>query len=741
MYLIFKEDWKKFPRAIVDYKTSNQSFLRISSLLREMKVENCLFPLVLLQPELQGVDPHDVDNLTEDQKVLIGLECKYNPWYFLREVVRIPPVAGPTPVPYKANRGNIALTWSFLAGIDIALIQPRQTGKSVSTDCLMSWLVNIALDNTMINMITKDHTLRTANIERLKKIRDLLPSYLRNKRKDDADNQHELTCNALNNIYRTGVSQNSESSANNLGRGLTSPISHVDEGPFIKFIDVTLPAALAAGTAAREEALRFGRPHGNIFTTTAGKKDDRSGRFMYDWIHGGAVWNEAFMDAKDKEQLNLMVKRNCAGRKVIINATFSHRQLGYTDEWLYKTIATVGATGEAANRDFFNVWTSGTQSSPLSTKLNEIIRDSEMEIRHSFISKDSYIVRWYVPEEELADRMASGHFALGLDTSEAIGRDSIAGTIVDMRDLSTVGAFTINETNLIRFSNFLAELMIRYRNLILVPERKSTGQMIVDNLLLILPQHNIDPFRRIYNTIVDKHTENKELYKEICQPMSMRTSEFYDKHKKTFGFTTTGASRNVLYSTVLQNAAKQAGHLVHDKALSLEIRGLVVKNGRIDHDASGHDDQVISWLLGHWFITMSRNLEHYGIDTSRIMTAVSTAGRELTPEEIYHNEQQKVLKAEIQAVFDKLSEEKMPFVVAQLENRLRALSNRLDDADTDVSNIDALIKKAAEARLAQGAAIRKAETQRIDRQINWGGSQRTATNRRYYPQGNYRWAA
>lgn len=717
MSVLFLNDWKKFPKAMIHYNTKNESFKRMVSVYNSMGIKNCFFPLLLLQPELQDVDPHS-ENLTEEQKILIGLECKYNIWYYLREVVRIPPVAGPEPVCFKANRGNIALSWCFMASVDVALIQPRQTGKSVSTDCLMVWLLFIALDNSILNMITKDNKLRTANIERLKKIRDLLPPYLVPKHKADSDNQNEITCKSLNNSYMTGVAQNSESSANNLGRGLTSPNFHIDEGPFIKYIDVTMPAALAAGSAARDEAARNGRPHGNIFTTTAGKKDERSGKYMYDWITNGAPWNEIFFDSLNRADLIDKVTKNCSGRKVIINATFSHRQLGYTDEWLFKTLSEVGSVGDAADRDFFNVWTSGTQSSPLSTKLNEVIRESEKEVKHHSISKDNYIIRWYIEEDKIEEYMENSYFTLGLDTSDAIGRDGIGGVIMDLRDLSTVAAFTCNETNLIRFANFLADILIKYRNITLVPERKSTGQMIVDNLLLILPKYDIDPFKRIYNTIVDKHNEKKDDYKHICQGMSSRGYDFYDKMKKTFGFTTTGDTRNLLYSTVLQNAAKKAGHLVKDKALSTEIRSLVVKNGRIDHDASGHDDMVIAWLLGHWFVTLTKNLSHYGIDTTKILTAVSNNGKVLSDVEVIEQERNKRVKQQIEDTFESLVNENSSIVILQLENKLKKLHSLLNNEDSEALSLDDLINKVNEERVARGIRLNR-NRQCLQRKINW----------------------
>lgn len=695
--ILFQNDWLRFPTAIADYATTNKSFLRMASLYRQMGVQNCLWPLALLNPAIQGLDPHG-DDLTEEQKTAIGIECKYNIWYFLREVVRIPPTAGPRPIPYIANRGNLALTWTFINNIDIALIQPRQTGKSVSTDCVMVWMLYIGASNTKINMITKDHTLRTANVERLKGIRDYLPGYLIDKTSKDSDNQTGLTYNAKNNDYVAGVGQTSESAANNLGRGLASPVTHVDEGPFIRFIGTTIPAALASGSSARKEAEEFNRPYGNIFTTTAGKKDDRDGRYMYSLIHDGSVWSELFLDAVGREELMKMVRRNCAGRKTIINATFSHRQLGKTDDWLWDAIANSNSSGEEADRDFFNVWTSGTQSSPLTTELNTTIKESEKDPAWNEVSKDLYIVRWYHEEAELLRVMEEDHVIVGLDTSDAIGRDACALTFINSRDLSVVGGATINETNLIRFAGFLSDLMIRYPKTILIPERKSSAQAIIDSLIIHLVQAGEDPFKRIYNQVVDNKDERAKDFAEIQVSPARRTTAFYDKWKKVFGFNTTGQSRDVLYHTVLQNAAKESGHLVKDRVLSSEIRGLVVRNGRIDHATGNNDDSVIAWLMAHWFLTHSKNLAFYGIDTSKVLSKVHYQGRVLSPLEEFEMDEQNRIREEMDSIYQELSGATDEFVIAQYESRLFALDRRLVKEERDALSIDALIAQAKESR-------------------------------------------
>jgi hypothetical protein len=705
--LLFAQDYARFPSAIIDYNTRNESFKRLVALYNKMGIKNCLFPLVLLQPELQGIDPHDPD-LSVDVKAMIGIECRYNPWYFFREVVRIPAVAGPVPIPFRANRGNIALIWSFFCNIDIALIQPRQTGKSVSTDTLMVYLLMIGASNTMISMLTKDDKLRKANVERIKKIRDLLPPFLVPKTKKDTDNQDEVTCVFYNNRYTTGVAQSAETAANNLGRGLTSPVAHIDEGPFISWIGVTLPAMLASGTAARAEAKRYGKPHGSIFTTTAGKRDDRDGRYMYDMIANGADWTEAFFDAADRDAAENMVRLSCNARKdddgnelpvkTIINATFSHRQLGLTDEWLAKAMADANSSGDAADRDFFNVWTSGTQRSPLSIKLNEMIRNSEMEPLHQEITREGYIIKWYIPAEEMEYRMSSGQFVLGMDTSEAVGRDAIAGIITDLSDLSTVGSFIINETNLIRFARCIADIMIKYKKITLIPERKSTGQMLIDSLLLHLPLAGEDPFKRIYNSIVDQATANPDDYKAICTDLGRRSSQFYDSRKRYFGFNTTAQTRDLLYGSVLQNAANRAGMLVRDKRLSKELRGLVEKNGRIDHITSGHDDAVIAWMLNNWFITQAKNLKHYGIDVTQVDTIKPVNGMMPDPEFAAEQLEQQVITQEIKEILAEMETCDDDFWLMKLEFRLKALNSRLILNDEELFSIDALIKQSAERR-------------------------------------------
>ena len=694
--ILFLQDWKRYPNAIVHTSTKNKSFVRLAQLYKQMGVKNYFFHLALMTPEIAELDPHSED-LTEDEKFLIGRECRENIWYYLREVVRIP--AGGKGVSYIANRGNISMTWLYMNHIDVALIQPRQTGKSVSTDAVMVWLMFIATSGYNIALFTKDDRLRVANIDRLKRMRDILPAYLNPTNKSDANNQSVITCNALDNTYLTAVAQNSETQANNVLRGNTLPTVQIDEGPFISYAGTSIPAILAATTKARETAAADGLPYGNIFTTTAGKKDDRDGRYMYDIISNGAVWTESFYDVYGEKDLVEAVEHACRAvkgkpKKIIVNCTFSHKQLGYTDEWLYKVISLVGGDKDSINRDFFNVWTSGTQGSPLSVALNEAILKSEKDPLETEFFEGGYAIRWYVPKEQ----MQLGQYTIGLDTSEAIDGDDIGMVVTDNRDLSVVAAGTFNETNIINFSIFIGKFLIKYTNTLLVIERKSTGTSIVAKLVLLLPEHGVDPFKRIFNRVFENQHERKEDFGLCTQDLNRRRPTFYDKYIKDFGFVTGPENRSQLYGPVLQNAAKKAGHLVRDKTLSNQIRGLVVKKGRIDHSSGNHDDMVIGWLLTHWFLSEARYLDSYGIDISKVMCMMANSAQDMTAEEILERRKQVLIKKEIDDIIEKLGTITDEFLIIGFEQKLMHLVSKLNETNSTPLSFQELINNVNEKR-------------------------------------------
>lgn len=699
MTILFLEDWNNYPEAIIDTKTTNTSFIRISALYREMGVANHAFPLQLHNPELQGINPFD-PNLTLEQMAAIAVECKNNFFYFIRECVRVPGSGFDNPVHFKANRGNMALYWLFFNHITVMLIQPRQTGKSFGTDTLSVYITDIRSTSTQVNLLTKDDTLRAANLERIKNIDSELPYYLKLRTKDDINNSEEFTVKALGNSYRGHLPNKSPKLAFNVGRGLTSPIFHLDEAAVFFNISISMPAALAAGTAARKLAKDKNEPYGTIITTTAGKKDDKDGFFIYNMLTNSAIWSEKFYDAPNLEELELLVRHNSIKGEKRVNCTFNHRQLGYTDEWLAEVIEECGAHGEDADRDFRNVWTSGSVLSPLTIPIANMIRESEISDFHTQIfSPYSYIVRYFGNKNLIENTLLNEDNIMALDTSDAAGGDDIALLIRNVKTGGIIAGGNYNETNLVTFAEWITKLLVIYPKLTLIIERRSSGAMILDYLLLMLPDKGIDPFTRIYNKVVQEYNEYPDRYKEVVRHGSSRNKDIYTKYKKTFGFATssTGAtSRSELYSTTLNSAAKLTGNLVHDPITINQLLSLTTKNGRVDHADGEKDDMCIAWLLSYWLLSLGQNLQNYGISSRDVLCDNNNSKNNKLDE--YDRYEQELLRNQIEALVEEMQSERDQYIASVLETKLRNLSNKLGDNDKEILSVDRLIEQLRERR-------------------------------------------
>lgn len=722
--ILFKSDWKRYPGATVDYQTKNTSFLTTALKFKMMGVDNYAFCLALINPSLAGVDPFD-SNLTIEQTVSITIEIRRNPWYYFREIGKAPGASGKAPGPINANRANISAWWCFFNHITYILTQPRQTGKSFSIDHLMTLLYAVYCKDTSINLLTKDDKLRVANVDRLKKIYEELPRYLRFKKNTDVWNTDELGIGELGNKYKTHVPNPSEKRAYNIGRGLTTAILHIDEAPFQVNIRVSFGAATAAMGAAIDDARAAGEPYGIIMTTTAGKIDDPDGKFIYEIICSSALWTEKFYDCLNEEDLHDLVRKHSKSNpnkktfgksdvsrgELSIYGCFSHIQLGYTDEWLSEQLERTRQEGLDADRDYFNKWTSGSIKSPLPPNILEIIKASVTDVLHTEIaSVGSYITRWYIDEDQIDSYMAKNPTVVGIDTSSAIGKDEISFVMVDVKTGATICTGAYNETNITQFSLWLVQMAERYPKIVYVIENRSTGQAVIDNLLLFMPEKGIDPFKRVFNWIINDPIKYSDYYDQARSNLHRRDPNLYNKVKGKFGFATSGSgqtARDRLYSHTLKSACKYSAKDIRDHALAEQICALTNINGRIDHPEGGHDDMVIGWLLAHWFLTDAKNLQHYGIDSASILAQSKTEKND--PIERYDEYMQSMIRSQIDELVDELNMQQDEYVCDYLEAKIKKLSESIKYNDQVIASIDAILTKSKEIRLRRKGNSRGAD--------------------------------
>ena len=691
--ILFLDDWRKYPYAIPHESTNNQSAIRFAWLLKQMGIKNYFFHLALHDRDLAHVNPYDPD-LDHRTKAKIIAECDVNPWYFFREVAMLN--VGGKYNHIRFNRGLISVYWCFFNNMDYMLIMIRQTGKSLSANFLHLYLLYLKYFNAKTFLYTKDVKRRKTNIKDLKMLRDIMPPWLIPSTKKDADNLEYLTCSARENILLTDVGQANTVRAGNVARGEQIFFGHSDEGAHTVNSQISLPVLLTATTAGREVAKEQNVPYGNLFTTTPGYLDTPHGAYFFKQYQSGAVWVEDFYDMNNRQELELFIRKNTRAGEYFTVGEFNHRQLGFTDQWLYERIRVTKGTKEEILQNYFNMWTAGNNQSPIAEKYRKIITENRKDPEYIEKFDEGYMIRWYKPKEVIHEYLKEHHVVMGNDTSNAIGSDGNALVLVDIESLETIGAANIYETNNQTYAFWIADLLIKYPNITYIPEMRSSAYVIIDVIIVALLTADIDPFKRIFNMIVNDRDSHASEYKEISTPLSRRSKVVYEKYKKYFGYATSGGgttSRDTLMKNVLLHACKSIPRYIKDKPLIAEITSLIVKHNRIDHPTGCHDDLVIAWLLAIYLIRFGKNLEYYGIPTNRCLAYVVEEGGDFTEEDKDKIDKITQLREEITrykelAVKTKSRIESMK-ILRYIRHKVAQL-NTLGDVST---NLDTIIKE------------------------------------------------
>ena len=675
--ILFKDDYLKH-NVVYHFTTKNISAIRIAKILKSMGIQNNKFMLVLYDGELANYDPHHLTDPSIELRQRIVAEMKLNPWYFYREIVRIPQTGKPNGVPFEFNRGNLCLIWCVYTSTNIMLVMPRQIGKSVGTQSISSHLMYIAGQKYDIGSFAKDQSLVQQNVIRLKEIKESIPGYAILKSVKDTDNKEGLSYTALNNNYKTFTAQLDVRAAERQGRGETFPLVHFDEAAWYNFIWLSYSAATGSMGAARGQALEQGLPSCVILTTTAGRVDDPRGAWANNYMLECFKFYEGLYDKPNIEEFKQFIDEN--SKNGGIYAEFSYKQLGKSEAW-FKEI-TRDKDQDTIDMDYLNKWLSGREGKALPT---ELLNSLSIEDPLHYSEKSNFVIRWYVDAKTLnSDEFKNKTIFCGMDTGDNVGIDFSTVTLIDVTNGATIATIRNNSFNLTLIAKIIYELMIMFPHLLFIPERNKNGATVVDNLILLLIKAGINPFKRIFNKYTQEY--NPDDYKQ------KHPSEL-DPHgvdRKYLGFTTNKSTREILYSSVLVSSVTKFRNNIKDSSIITELKSLIIKNGRVDHPAGGHDDQVISWLLTMFVLFNGKNLNLYSIDIASILSGIDMSGSEVDP--IKKREQIELHKTIIEL------EEKIQFssdyVKDILSNKIRELKSQIDDSiDVNETNIRLELEK------------------------------------------------
>ena len=588
------------------HSTSNKSFIDMALYLKDRGIKHYEFMLLLLDPDLAGVDPYD-PRLSTTMKTKILRECLYNPWYFIREVVRIPQAGKAGGIPFVLHRGNLAMLFCLMLNLNTMCILPRQTGK---TYCAVVWylyLFNFGTNSSEISFLNKKFDDSKNNLARVKDTRELLPSYLRMDQMFAPDGSklkgktsvESMTHPINHNVIRTVASARDKTSAASLMRGRTTSIIYIDEYAFIKHNKIIYMNMVPAWNTAANNARMNHKPYGMLITTTPGMLATEEGEYCYQAMGNATRFNEGWYDLTYNDIMNIIATNE---RSTFVYIEYSYQQLGYSEEWFRDLCRNMELDWDAIRREVLLEWSPSVENSPFSKEDLDMIRNLLRAPIGSFMVFNKYTILVY-------ERIDPRHVPiLGVDVSGGYQHDSSAITIIDSWTTRVTAEFNCNWIPTLDLAAVILELVSKYMpNAVVNIERNGGyGATVIAKLLSTPIKRNL--FFTIKDRIVEERIGGHDTYKKKVKTKVYGSDSTHEEREKLM---------DILRNRVDYHKDKIISKTIYDELCGLEYK----KNGRIEHSSNTHDDQIFSWLWALYIIYEGGDLmRNWGIQRHEIKT-------------------------------------------------------------------------------------------------------------------------
>lgn len=597
-------------KPIFDTHTKNTSFLELHEDLKLLGVTNNKFFLRLFDPDLQGIDPF-LPNLPLELQIKIFFEVWINPWYFLREICRVPEDGKPICVgggtEFKIDRTSVATWFLFLNGVDHYGSKPRQTGKTQDAIAKQLYGFNWGCVATNFLFFNKDFPQAKVNLYRLKCQREMLPNFLKMEyaytedgKIDKGQNNVTSMRNPINgNTIKCMTKATSVDIANSQGRGDTAAMHYMDEFDFWPYSTTIMNAAAFAYSKASENATKNNSLHCRICTSTPGFTSSRDGKAAVAFIDKCLRWEDKFLD-EPINKLKAMVHSTKRNGFMYVEHTW--KQLKKTERWYEKQCELVSYDANTIAREIDLQRISGNELNPLKKEHQTYIAANIIEpITQIDYSKN--LCPFYVFEKLHREYP----YLLIVDPADGFGadHDNNAVTVLNPYTLRTVIEYKspfVSQPDLFKMLDHL--LSDHIPNACVIIEANK-GRELINKFI---ESHWLTNLWYDADKLNSKIVEVTDEYGEAQKAAHIR---------RAYGFDTTPKTRPRLFST-LDVIVEEDIDSICTPFIAKDALGLVSKtNGRVEAGKDEHDDNLISKLIGHYVYNNASNLEEFGIVKGR----------------------------------------------------------------------------------------------------------------------------
>ncbi len=594
-------------RTIYSQKTTkNKSFLDMHHYLKSIGIQNNEFMLALIDPDLDGINPYDPNlNVFYKQKIL--RECICNYWYFLREVVRLPS-SGSAPMMYKLDRGNLAYNFCASLNFNIFFEEPRQRGKTTAVIIRYLYLYNFGTTNSKMAFLHKNMDGSKDNLASMKAIRDLLPPYLVLKERITPDGKVDKgrnnTTDVLNpynnNSIKTFASATNKAKAASLLRGKTLVLLWFDEYGFLPFNDIIYMNGAPAYKTASSIAKANNAPYGITITTTPGFMTTAEGKEAYAMKEAATDFSESWYD---KSYLELMEIINANNKSDYVYIRYTYQQLGCSEEWFSEVCRLLKNSWPDIRREILLEWASGVENSPF--------REEDLDTISGLLKQpisEVYLLGKYRFETYMQADTRTYPAIVGVDVAGGYKQDSSTITVIDSLTTKVLGCLNCNYISTLDLARCIEFIVKNWMpNAVVNVERNGGyGSTVISKLLKMGLKRNL--YYEIKDKVVEERQDGVHAYK-------------HQVRVKEYGLNSNREIRKLLIDILIERVEmhkdKIISPIIYNELLGMEIK----RNGKVEHSASTHDDQVFSMLMALYVWYEGINLaERYGIRKTTIRT-------------------------------------------------------------------------------------------------------------------------
>jgi hypothetical protein len=483
-------------------------------------------------------------------------KCKKDPIYFISEYVKVThPTRGL--VPFKLYKFQHEILKCLENHRFNVLRKFRQAGCTTISAAYALWFALFQSHKSIVFLSVGD-TESTEILDRVKIMYDELPSYL--KLKIAEDNKHTLK-------FVNGSIIRSRPSGKQSGRSLAGSMLIIDEAAFIENIDSIWAAVYP-------------------IISTGGRA------FILSTVNGVGNWyHELYKDAKEEGN-----SFNVIDIKWTDHPEYK-RQEGY--EWLYEKLEKLGI-------DVDN-WEETTRSNlPHKKWLQEYeceflgTGDTYIEgglLKHILDNIDeNYDIKYNNKMRVWKEPESAYEYVIGVDVSLGRGRDHSAFHIINAYTGEQVAEFYSNKTPINEFSDILYKEGNYYNNALMVVERNTIGENLIDWLF------NIHEYENVWMD------DNAML-----------------------GYQITSKNREVLLAKLEEVIRNNYININSRRTVEELLTFIVTNTGRIEADKGKHDDLTMSLALTIFALSKISNheiLEHSQIPHKERKPLLPTSNNE-----------------------------------------------------------------------------------------------------------------